>query len=79
MLHRDGDKVRLYTAFLTITASSPYNKNNDYDNFRDIWSLWLFILRIKLLCEIKSIRNRNLFLWFNYYYYFFFFFNSVAL
>ena len=26
---------------------------------------------IKLLCEIKSIRNRNLFLWFNYYFFFF--------
>ena len=25
---------------------------------------------IKLLCEIKSIRNRNLFLWFNYYFQF---------
>ena len=44
MLHRDGDKFRLYIAFLTITASSPYNKNNDYDHFRDIWSLWLLIL-----------------------------------
>ena len=36
---------RLYIAFLTITASSSYNKNNDYDNFRDIWSFWLLILR----------------------------------
>ena len=45
MLHRDGDKFRLYIAFLMITASSPYNKNNDYDHFRDIWSLWLLILR----------------------------------
>ena len=31
---------RLYIAFLTITASSAYNKNNDYDNFRDIWSVF---------------------------------------
>ena len=45
MLHRDGDKFHLYIAFLTITASSPYNKNNDYDHFRDIWSFWLLILR----------------------------------
>ena len=44
---------RLYIAFLTITASSSYNKNNDHDNFRDIWSFWLLILRNQI-----TVRNQ---------------------
>ena len=75
MLHRDGDKFRLYIAFLTITASSPYNKNNDYDHFRDIWSLWLLILRNQ-----TTVRKSNQYVIETFFYGLtIIFFNSVAL
>ena len=70
---------RLYIAFLTITASSSHNKNNDYDNFRDIWSFWLLILRNQ-----TTVRNQIDFVKINvieifFYDITFFFFSSVAL